>query len=151
MSDYGPALTIGSRNTFIRLDRVEASRDGHYWRVEGRHPHLRADFVVHISERDIDRFLDTLLAGIDAGAARRVSVTEDDESPVALSLFRLGAETDGAASDGAQANGLGESVVALAMLNPGGAETTTYLTMELAPQPVDEFAAAIRDFRKALR
>jgi hypothetical protein len=139
---YGPALTIGSRNTFIRLDRVEASHDGHFWRVEGRHPHLRADFVVHISERDIDRFLETLLAGIDAGAARRVSVTEDDESPVALSLFRLG---------GADPDGNDESVVALAMLNPGGAGTTTYLTMELAPQPVDEFAAAIRDFRKALR
>jgi hypothetical protein len=141
MSDYGPALTIGSKHTFIRLDRVEASHDGHFWRVEGRHPHLRADFVVHIAERDIERFLDTLLAGIDAGAARRVSVTDDDESPVALSLFRLGGtDTDQA-----------DAIVALAMLNPGGADTTTYLTMELAPQPVHEFIAAIRDFRKALR
>lgn len=138
MSEYGPALTIGSRNTFIRLDRVEASRDGHFWRVEGRHPHLRADFVVHIAERDIDRFLDALLAGVEAGAARRVSVTDGDESPVALSLFRLG---------GPDAE---DSVVALAMLNPGGTDAT-YLTMELAPQSVHEFTAAIRDFRKALR
>lgn len=151
----GPSLLLGGDRSWVRLARVPGSPGDRFWRVEGMHPCLHADFVVKLARHDVVRFADALLAGLDQHAARQIGVTSEPQNPLTVSLCRCddeetvsGAEGAGGA-DGAGGAG-GAAVAAFAMITPSGVDQTNHLTMELAPQPVSRLASALAEFREAL-
>jgi hypothetical protein len=141
----GPSLLLGGDRSWVRLARVSGSPSDRFWRVQGRHPCLHADFVVKLARHDVVRFADALLAGLDKDAARQIGVTTEPQNPLTVSMCRC----DDEATESGES--FGEAAVAtFAMITPSGVDETNHLTMELPPQPISRLASAITEFREAL-
>jgi hypothetical protein len=145
----GPALLLGGSRSWVRIARVPGSPGDRFWRVEGKHPCLHADFVVRLARRDVIGFADALLAGLAQHAARQIGITTEPQNPLTVSLCRCDDETRPESSR-AKGAGAGAAVAAFAMITPSGADQSNLLTMELTPQPIARLASALTAFRQAL-